>query len=217
MHKEALSYMADEICSVEFNSKGRLATSIEDILLRSLVAHSLNQKSIRILEIGSLFGIGLFSIYNSIRYEFNAVKLFCIDRLDGYYNDSVNDPSTNQVINEEVIMLNKLRTNIPDDDFVLIKENSDSDTAVNLVKNEPLFDLLIIDADHTYAGVKSDYINYKPFVRKGGYIIFDDYNKKKFPGVVKAVNYINNQKKYNITLIHNNITHRDYAVAKKIY
>lgn len=42
---------------------------------------------------------------------------------------------------------------------------------------ELFLDVLYIDADHTYAGCKSDYERYAPFVKYGGLIIFDDYKK----------------------------------------
>ena len=35
-------------------------------------------------------------------------------------------------------------------------------------------DLLFIDGDHTYFGVKQDFINYSPLVNKGGAIVFHD-------------------------------------------
>jgi len=37
-------------------------------------------------------------------------------------------------------------------------------------------DLLFIDGDHTLDGVQNDYVRYSKYVRKGGYIIFDDYH-----------------------------------------
>lgn len=37
-----------------------------------------------------------------------------------------------------------------------------------------LYDILLIDGDHSYNGVRSDTINYYPIVRKGGYIIYHD-------------------------------------------
>jgi predicted O-methyltransferase YrrM len=35
-------------------------------------------------------------------------------------------------------------------------------------------DLLFIDGDHTYDGVRSDYSMYSPLVRRGGLIAFHD-------------------------------------------
>ena len=37
-----------------------------------------------------------------------------------------------------------------------------------------LFDVMIIDADHSYEGVKNDYFNYREFLADGGYLIFHD-------------------------------------------
>lgn len=41
-----------------------------------------------------------------------------------------------------------------------------------------LFDLLIIDGNHTYNYVKSDYLLYSTVVRKGGLIVFHDSRKE---------------------------------------
>lgn len=43
----------------------------------------------------------------------------------------------------------------------------------SLLNGHPL-DLLFIDGDHSYAGVKSDFANYSPLVRPGGLIVLHD-------------------------------------------
>jgi cephalosporin hydroxylase len=48
-------------------------------------------------------------------------------------------------------------------------------------------DVLIIDGDHSYDGVKADFVNYLSAVKRGGYIIFDDYNVRDWPGVKEFV------------------------------
>jgi predicted O-methyltransferase YrrM len=35
-------------------------------------------------------------------------------------------------------------------------------------------DLLLIDGDHTYSGVKQDWKMYSPLVKKGGMVVFHD-------------------------------------------
>jgi predicted O-methyltransferase YrrM len=40
--------------------------------------------------------------------------------------------------------------------------------------SSPTIDLLFIDGDHTYKGVKQDYEMYSPLVKKGGMIVFHD-------------------------------------------
>jgi hypothetical protein len=50
-----LLYLAHRIFAIEFSSRGRLATSIEDALLRILVAGSVKGGNLRVLEIGTLY------------------------------------------------------------------------------------------------------------------------------------------------------------------
>jgi SAM-dependent methyltransferase len=47
------------------------------------------------------------------------------------------------------------------------------------------FDLIFIDADHSYDGAKKDYLHALKFINKGGHIIFHDINSKACPGVVR--------------------------------
>lgn len=49
------------------------------------------------------------------------------------------------------------------------------------------FDFVFIDADHTYEGARDDIEAWLPKVRPGGWLMGHDFNKKDFPGVVKAV------------------------------
>jgi len=46
--------------------------------------------------------------------------------------------------------------------------------AVSKALNGNKFDFLMIDGDHTYEGVKADFLHYRQFVREGGLIAFHD-------------------------------------------
>ncbi len=50
-------------------------------------------------------------------------------------------------------------------------------------------DLLFIDGDHTYEGVKQDYEMYKEFVRKDGYIILHDIKNSEYHNEVNCKVY----------------------------
>lgn len=55
------------------------------------------------------------------------------------------------------------------------------------------FDLIYIDADHTYEGCYRDIIDWYPKVKKGGFLFGDDYRRHKTRtgvrfGVIEAVN-----------------------------
>lgn len=49
-------------------------------------------------------------------------------------------------------------------------------------------DFVFIDAGHTYESVKLDLESWYEKVRPGGFLVGDDYNKKMFVGLTKAVN-----------------------------
>ena len=48
-------------------------------------------------------------------------------------------------------------------------------------------DFVLIDADHSYQGVRDDLESWCSKVRKGGIICGDDFNDEAFPGVGKAL------------------------------
>ena len=41
--------------------------------------------------------------------------------------------------------------------------------------------------DHSFDGVLSDFINFEPFVKKGGLIVLDDYSFKHWPKICLMV------------------------------
>lgn len=60
--------------------------------------------------------------------------------------------------------------------------------------NDITIRFLFIDGDHTFEGVKKDIELFFPMLTKGSIVVFDDFTEK-FPGVVKAVNTLLNEKK----------------------
>lgn len=51
---------------------------------------------------------------------------------------------------------------------------------VQSILGEEKVDFLFIDGDHTYEGVRTDYLMYRDFVRSQGYIAFHDINDSEF-------------------------------------
>ena len=185
-NKKKLAYLADKICNLEVRSKGRLATSIENMLLRLLISSSIQNKKIEILEIGTLFGIGLTTIYDNLHTQFKFIKLTAIDPLEGYYIKNPRDIETDEPVNEKTLNYNLKLVGLNNKNFQIIKNLSTSEKVLSKISKQT-FDVLIIDGDHSYAGVKSDLINFLPYINKGGYIIFDDYQSKDWPGVTEYV------------------------------
>ncbi len=71
-----------------------------------------------------------------------------------------------------------------------------------------------LDGAHTYDDVMFEFMQVAPFQKAGDIIVYDDYNKTQFPGLVKAVDEICAQQGYDRIDIH---AHKDrgYVVAKK--
>jgi len=180
--RAVLGYMADRACEIERQLDGRLATSIEDILLRSLVARAVKGPRIDVLEIGTLFGVGVSVMFDALVNHYEDIHFTLLDPLEGYYNASQADILTGQRIDERTLRRNLERAGMSEDQFTLIKKMSTDNDAIKAAA-ERQYDLLIIDADHSYAGVKSDFENYARRVKLGGYIIFDDYGSADWPDV----------------------------------
>ena len=69
------------------------------------------------------------------------------------------------------------RLTLPGQKAFFLRADSHSHTSLEDVKrvlNGNELDLLFIDGDHSYDGVKQDYLMYSPLVRRGGLIAFHD-------------------------------------------
>lgn len=74
--------------------------------------------------------------------------------------------------------------------------SSDShDTCCLDIIDDRLFQVILIDGDHSYEGVKQDFNDYKELLDVGGYIIFHDVLNMSC-GVPKFWNKVKNNKKY---------------------
>lgn len=101
-------------------------------------------------------------------------------------------PNTNVVsidlgipIPSEVVVKNVEKLNIHKNKYLYVKSNSqDIKTAEKVKEYLGEVDVLFIDGDHSFSGVKKDFEIYSKFVKLGGYIVFDDYyDSVHAPGV----------------------------------
>jgi cephalosporin hydroxylase len=180
--KPTFGYMAARANEIERELDGRLATTVEDVILRTLVARATKGPSIEVLEIGTLFGIGAAIMFDTLKNHYEKVHFTLLDPLGGYYSDGRPDILTGQPVTERVVRCNMARAGMRDDQLRLITRLSTEQAAIEEA-SERLYDVLIIDADHSYAGVKTDFENFSRMVRLGGYVIFDDYGSEDWPDV----------------------------------
>lgn len=138
-----------------------------------------------IVEIGSWQGKSTYFLGLAAKLSENG-KVWAIDHFLGnlgkehYY--VVNNEDLSDL--ESGFRENMNNANIGD---VVNLLNLPSDVACNYIKDGSVR-LIFIDGDHTERGLLQDLLLFKPKLKDGGIIIFDDYDKVSFPGVVKVVN-----------------------------
>ena len=179
-------YLAHKICKIEETCVGRLATNIQDALIRLICVFGLKRKNANILEIGTLFGINLCIVEELSSAYGKDLTFQVIDPLDGYYKSGQLDIVTKQKINSHNFWFNIKKCGLDPDKFTLIEGFSHHKRIANQIRDGSI-DLAFIDGDHTKKGVALDIRNYHPKLREGGYFLFDDYGSTQWPDVKEAV------------------------------
>ena len=118
------------------------------------------------LELGVANGGSFF--VNSIFLQHTASKIHCVDNLA--YKEA---PSVKQTYEKIYSKVSKLEALFPDKEFKFFNQATDEFFSAN---KDNIYDCIFIDADHSYAGVKKDYINSLNHIESGGYLIFHDIN-----------------------------------------
>lgn len=125
---------------------------------------SLNCKNI--LEIGTYLGGTFYTMCKLSNPDGKKISIDCPDVIAPC--SEVVKQKHNQI--DEYLI--KFATNV-----VIIRDNSNSEQCFQKLEKElqgQSLDFIFIDGDHTYEGVKSDFINYKKYLKDGGYIAFHD-------------------------------------------
>lgn len=183
MTRTALAYLAHKICLLEDRGLGRIAAPIETIIMRQLALRSLaNRGTLEVMEIGTLFGLGAAVFYNFRGARASGMHLTLVDPLEGYYEAGGADPVTGVEVTESVLRKNLADLEVPTSDYRLIKALSADPRAIREASDR-LYDLILVDGDHSTAGVAADFENYGPLVKPGGLMIFDDYGSEHWPGI----------------------------------
>lgn len=160
-------------------------------------------KPINVLEIGTKFG-GTFYIWNKLNEIFakdkehwshwNASDLcISIDMSDGGIHGGISEEEMDKRdlwFQERFSNCHFIRGDSHSyktiDKFIEVIHRKEWDEIKNNYSNDPLefpelpiyakIDFLFIDGDHSYEGVKQDFLDYEPFVKKGGIVVLHDIN-----------------------------------------
>jgi predicted O-methyltransferase YrrM len=156
----------------------------------------------------NLYGIDLFEDMYDLKKHKNKDKYL---KYQYFRRDKLNILKTMKNLNNIKSLFNNT-SNIQ-----LIQGNSYFDiTEEKFNKNcSHSIDLLFIDGDHTRDGVKNDFDRYVKYVKKGGFIIFDDYHH---PIIKKYVNltFKNNKNFKLITIFKSDISKAKDCLIQKL-
>lgn len=167
---------------MELTCRGRLATHLADLVIRSLAVGSAPGDEVDILEIGTLFGIGGLLVRDHIEGRGRRARLTVIDPLSGYYGEHRLDPPTGLSVSRENLAHNAARFGVGQDDLVVL-EGLSTDAEIRERAASQSYGALIIDGDHSYEGIKADYELYADLVEPGGVLVVDDYGTTDWPDV----------------------------------
>ena len=138
-------------------------------------------KDLIIAEIGVFKGEFSKFIFENL----NPKELFLVDIFEGYVGSGDKDGNNMQFTNLEKEYESLISYFSQNKNVTIIKENSKN--FISLLDDEFL-DLIYIDGDHDYDGVKNDLNLSYDKIKNGGYICGHDYVSPRFEGVVRAVN-----------------------------
>lgn len=148
-----------------------------------VATHSKDKKTYNILEIGTKFG-GTFYLWNSINRSGLNIS---IDLEAGIHGG----------VSKEEMDKRDLWFNERFDNCRFIRGNSHEKTTFQQVYSAlhenyghglkygdplpdfPTFDFIFIDGDHTYEGVRQDFLDYSHLAKKGSIIVFHDITDSK--------------------------------------
>ncbi len=168
-------------------------------ILISYFENNINEKKgiIDILEIGSYEGRS--SIF-FLKY-FNESRITCVDTWEG--SDEHDKKNMSNIENNFDLNIKNF-----DSRYKKIKNNSDN----FFEDNDEFFDLIYIDGSHDFNQVIKDSSNADRYLKKDGYLLFDDFNfispnYKNNENVAAAINlFLNkNKNKYKIIYLYNQV------------
>ncbi len=137
-----------------------------------------------IVELGAWKGLSTVWLANGAKDRGNA-KLYSIDTWEGTDNENTHAEMLKDYNKDQ--LYNEFLTNIQNAGISEFVEPLRMTTlqASRIWPIENPIGLLMIDADHSYEGVKKDFEFWSPLVADGGLIVFDDV--PTWPGPTKLV------------------------------
>jgi cephalosporin hydroxylase len=160
---------SEELIDVAF-SLGLQQIRSEILALTNFVAALRPQ---HVMEIGSASGAS-FYLWSKLAAE--SGKKISVDLPGGVYGGEVNADAEVRARRDQLMLSYAPGIHLVAGD----SHTQEIYHQVQSILGEDKVDFLFIDGDHTYEGVRADYLMYRDFVRSSGYIAFHDINDSEF-------------------------------------
>src|SRR3989338_6966473 len=142
-------------------------------------------KNISILEIGSWLGASALSFAQGLKEHNNSKgAITCIDAWQPFFDEEKNNDDVHK--NMQALLGSDVAYNIFTHNIGTLPKSilcqhlrGQSENIMPILKPQQ-FDIIFIDADHTYEPVKKDILNAIPLLKDGGIICGDDLNLQMF-------------------------------------
>lgn len=186
---QQIRYFEYRLNRLEDVCQGRLAGRIQDAILRVIVGLARPTQDFRMLEIGTLFGVGFIGLWDLWSNFFPSTHLTLIDPMESYHSQGTKDPVTGIPISWEILQRNLRLAQVPEESVTLLRGNS-GDPEILERARRCRYDLILLDGDHSFEGVARDFKAYRDLVEVDGFLVFDDYGHPGWPGVKEAVDQL---------------------------
>ncbi|MCH9649394.1 MAG: class I SAM-dependent methyltransferase [Deltaproteobacteria bacterium] len=186
---QQIRYFEHRLNHLEDLCQGRLAGRIQDAILRVVVGLARSTEDFRMLEIGTLFGVGFIGLWDLWASFFPSLHLTLIDPLESYHSQGAKDPVTGIPISWEVLQRNLRLADVPEESVTLLRGEPTDPEILDRARG-CLYDLILLDGDHSFEGVSRDFKAFRDHVEMGGFLVFDDYGHPGWPGVKEAVDQL---------------------------
>ncbi len=178
-------------------SLGRFATTLADMVSRVLITRSALDRNTQILEIGTLFGLGSLLVHEAVRPFCDSLQTTVIDPFEGYYDRGRFDPPTGMPVTEATFITNRQILGIDESEIRLLKGLS-NDKSIFEAASDRQYQVIVVDGDHSYQGVKDDVERYTPLLADDGLLIIDDYGTDDWPDIYRYVNELVDSGQYEL-------------------
>ncbi|MEW2085879.1 class I SAM-dependent methyltransferase [Streptomyces sp. NPDC005283] len=178
------------LIAMEALAVGRVAGSTSNICGKLATVPLLSPPNGSILEIGTLYGLFASALVRMVHRAGIQADLTIVDPLAGAQlqpGTTQHDDPTGTPVREDVVRANLALGGSPSALEARIEQGFSSDPDVRSAVSDREYGVIIVDGDHSEAGVRADLEWVEHIVAPGGIVVLDDYGDVAWPGVQDAL------------------------------